>query len=80
MVKSFYISIFHLIERRKEGMIIINACSMCLTVEETIDHVLLTCTMANRIWNSIFSGVLVSFLRPGNSAQAGRTMWRGCPF
>lgn len=77
MVKIFYISIFHLIERRKEGMIIINACSKCLTVEETIDHVLFTCTMVHRIWNSIFSGFKCCWVLPRGISELFEA-WKFC--
>ena len=38
---------------RRRKMIMVNACPMCLTEEESVDHLLLKCKLANSIWLSI---------------------------
>lgn len=67
-------------------MIVVNACLLCLAAEESVDHLLLNCRLANTIWNSFLrsfdcscvldsiSGLLFSWwLSIGLSK--GRIMW-----
>ena len=39
----------------QRGKIVVNACPMCLEDEETIDHLLLRCNGAVKIWNTVIS-------------------------
>lgn len=45
-------------------MMIINAYPMCLAAEESVDHVLVHCSMAQHVWNSILSGYDCSCVFP----------------
>ena len=40
---------------RRRKVIVVNACSMCLASEESIDPLLLNCPLAKCIWRSILS-------------------------
>lgn len=40
---------------RRWNMILLNTCPLCLSAEESIDHLLLRCKMGNMIWNSYIS-------------------------
>ena len=40
---------------RRRKVIVVNACSMCLANEESIDHLLLNCPLAQCIWIPILS-------------------------
>lgn len=42
---------------RRRNMIIINACPLCLSGEESVDHVLMNCLMAHQVWTSISAGL-----------------------
>lgn len=35
--------------------VVVNACPMCLADEESVDHLLLKCKLAQRLWNSVLS-------------------------
>lgn len=38
---------------RKRHMININVCPLCLAAEKILDHVLVSCSMALKIWHTI---------------------------
>lgn len=40
---------------RKRGKIVVIGCQMCLEDEETVDHLLLRCSFAMKIWNSVIN-------------------------
>lgn len=74
--------------RRK--MIIVNACPLGLSAEESIDHLLLSCVMAQKIWNSILSSYKCSWVfqkhisnlfdgcRFGIGPPKEKIMWASC--
>ena len=51
---------------KRRGKILVNACPMCLEDEETIDHLLLRCNSATKIWNNIISWFGCSWVFPKN--------------
>lgn len=75
---------------RHRRVIIVNACLMCLTEEESIDHLLLNCSISQRLWKAIFSwfhvasplsqsfSSLFQFWRFGVGPRRGRSMWNLC--
>lgn len=38
---------------QKRKMIVVNACPICLTDEESVDHLLLNCKLAQWLWNLV---------------------------
>ena len=42
----------------------VNACPMCLKDEETIDHLLLQCNNAMKIWNTVINWFGCSWVFP----------------
>lgn len=50
-------SILSMDNLRRRNMIIINACPLCLSGEESVDHVLMNCLMAHQVWTSISAGL-----------------------
>lgn len=43
-------SIFTTYDMQKREMVILNACPLCLEAEEIVDHILLNCKIARRLW------------------------------
>ena len=73
---------------RKRGKIIVNACPMCLEEEETVDHLLLSCKCAIKIWNSVISWFgckwalpellqqLFEAWKPPIGSKKGKELWK----
>ena len=38
---------------KRQRVIVVNACPMCLAGEESIDHLLLNCSIAQHLWRSV---------------------------
>ena len=55
-------SIFSLDNLRCRKLIVVNACPLCLSVEESVDHLLLRCPMVNEIWNSLIQSFDLSWV------------------
>jgi hypothetical protein len=62
---------------RRRGMIIVNRCWLCESAEETVDHLLLHCGVANALWNSIFSMIGVSWVMPRTVREFFACWWPG---
>ena len=73
---------------RRCKVIVVNASPTCLANEESIDHLLLNCSLNQRIWRSIFSWFkfcgplpnstpsLFGFWRLGVGSKRGQVMWK----
>ena len=73
---------------KQRGKAVVNACPMCSEDEETIDHLLLRCNSAVRIWNSVVSCFGCSWIFPKHvqdlfvawkspiKSQKGKEMWK----
>lgn len=73
---------------RRRGRVVVNACPLCLSAEESVNHLMLNCSMANSIWSAILNYFHVSWVLPRHigelfeawklqiGATRGRTMWR----
>jgi hypothetical protein len=62
---------------RRRGMIIVNRCWLCESAEETVDHLLLHCGVANALWNSIFSMIGVCWVMPRTVKEFFACWWPG---
>lgn len=72
-------------ERKK---ILVNGCLMCLAEAETVNHLLLNCKVAQKLWNSILTWFDCSWLMPTRlsimfeawsllmGSVRGRVMWK----
>ena len=73
---------------KRRGKIVVNACFMCLEDEETIDHLLLRCITAVKIWNTVICWFGCSWVFPKNvqdlfmawksplGPHKGKEMWK----
>lgn len=48
----------------KRKVIIVNACPMCLSDEESVDYLLLNCVVAHKPWNMLLSSFQCSWVLP----------------
>lgn len=60
---------------RRRELIIVNACPMCLAVEESIDHFLLNCLITHYLWRSTLWWFHISTPIP-NSLSSLFEFWR----
>ena len=47
---------------QRRGCPLANKCYLCLSKEESIDHILLHCELARSLWNLLFSLLICYFL------------------
>lgn len=40
---------------RRHGMVVVNAFPLCMSAEESADHLMLNCTVAYQIWATILN-------------------------
>lgn len=45
-------------------MVIVNACPLCISAEESVDHLMLNCTMAHQICTTILNSFGCSWVLP----------------
>ena len=73
---------------RRHGVVLINACPLCLSAEETVDHLLLNCSFTQAIWTSTMDCFGCNWVFPrsilelfdawkfGFQSKRGRLLWR----
>ncbi|XP_042992315.1 uncharacterized protein LOC122318775 [Carya illinoinensis] len=61
---------------RIRGIIITEWCCMCRKNGETVDHLLLHCEFARKIWNFFFSRMDIAWVMPGRMIELIAS-WRG---
>jgi hypothetical protein len=72
-------------------MIVVNKCWLCESVEESVDHLLLNCGVANALWNAILNRLGLCWFMTGSVRELfacwctrGRTrsavVWKMIPF
>ena len=55
---------------QKRGFSLANRCYLCLTEEESIDHIFLHCALAISLWSLLFSLFGVSWVLPSSVREA----------
>lgn len=72
---------------RRRRVLVVNACPMCLSDEETIDHLLRNCKTAQFIWKATLGWfhncgplpqsipTLFEYWKMGVGSKGGKTMW-----
>lgn len=72
---------------RKRKVIVINACSMCLRDEKSVNHLLLNCRVGWKVWCSLIRGFGYSWIPPRSivdffvgwqsfaGSKKGKMMW-----
>ena len=73
---------------KRRGKIVVNACPMCLKDEEIVDHLLLRCKIAMKIWNTFLTWLGCSWVPPNQiqdlftalkspiGSHKGKEMWK----
>jgi hypothetical protein len=49
---------------RKQRVIVVDWCCMCMKSEELVNHLLLYCEIASALWNTIFNCVRLAWVMP----------------
>jgi hypothetical protein len=58
-------------------MIVVNRCWLCESDEETVDHLLLHCEVANGLWNVILSKFGLCWVMPYSVKEFFACWWPG---
>ena len=60
----------------RRGWVLVNRCRMCCAEVETVDHLLLHCSVASQLWALIFAIFGVTWVQ-GNSVASVLSSWSG---
>ncbi|OUZ99353.1 Reverse transcriptase zinc-binding domain [Macleaya cordata] len=64
---------------KRRGFYFPNRCEMCGCCEETVDHLLLHCSVANEVWNFFLGAFSLRWWSPSSPAAVIHA-WSGCTF
>ena len=63
---------------RRKGLVLVNACPLCLQDEESVEHLLLKCSFTHRVWTTVLDSFGCRWVLP-NSLLALFEAWINPP-